>query len=116
MVRPHSLVIIGGSLAGAGAAATLRAEGFDGLLVVVAEEPVLPYERPLLSREYLRGEAGSDKVFIHDADFYDDHEIELRLSTTAVAVEASAMTGTKCCFGAIPVAGSSWSSGSRMAS
>jgi 3-phenylpropionate/trans-cinnamate dioxygenase ferredoxin reductase subunit len=92
MVAPHSLVIIGGSLAGAGAAATLRAEGFDGRLVVVADEPVLPYERPLLSKEYLRSEAGLDKVFIHDADFYDDHQIELRLSTTAVGVDASDRT------------------------
>jgi 3-phenylpropionate/trans-cinnamate dioxygenase ferredoxin reductase subunit len=50
-------VIIGASLAGASAAAALRKNGFDGRIVLVGDEAELPYERPALSKEYLRGEA-----------------------------------------------------------
>ena len=50
-------VIVGASLAGASAAAALRKEGFDGRIVLVGEEPERPYERPELSKSYLRGEA-----------------------------------------------------------
>lgn len=52
--RP-SFVIVGASLAGAKAAETLRQEGFDGRIVLVGAEPEPPYERPPLSKEYLRG-------------------------------------------------------------
>ena len=55
-VPSRSFVIFGGSLAGATAAATLRDEGYDGRLVLVGAEPLLPYERPVLSTEFLRGE------------------------------------------------------------
>jgi 3-phenylpropionate/trans-cinnamate dioxygenase ferredoxin reductase subunit len=58
----RTFVIVGASLTGAKAAETLRKEGFDGRVVLVGEEPVRPYERPPLSKEYLRGEAGPDKL------------------------------------------------------
>ncbi|HLI15152.1 MAG TPA: FAD-dependent oxidoreductase [Acidimicrobiales bacterium] len=80
-------VIVGASLAGAKAAETLRAEGFEGRVVLVGEEEARPYERPPLSKDYLRGEAGRDKVYVHDASFYDAHEIELRLGTSASALD-----------------------------
>jgi len=51
----RSVVIVGAGLAGARCAETLRAEGFDGDLVLVGEEPVAPYERPALSKEFLAG-------------------------------------------------------------
>ena len=54
---PSPIVIVGASLAGATAAVTLRREGFDGGLVLVGAEPHLPYERPPLSKSYLRGES-----------------------------------------------------------
>ena len=90
MTSEQTFVIVGASLAGAKAAETLREEGFDGRLVLVGAEGERPYERPPLSKEYLRGEAGREKVYVHDADFYADHDIELRLGRTAVGLDASA--------------------------
>ncbi|HKG57206.1 MAG TPA: FAD-dependent oxidoreductase [Candidatus Limnocylindrales bacterium] len=69
-------VIVGASLAGASAAAALRKQGFDGRIVLIGEEPERPYERPELSKKYLRGEPGTD-VFVHPADFYANQDIQL---------------------------------------
>ncbi|HLL86628.1 MAG TPA: FAD-dependent oxidoreductase [Thermoleophilaceae bacterium] len=79
-------VIVGASLAGARAAAALREEGFDGRVVLVGDEPHRPYERPPLSKEYLRGEADREKVFVHEEAFYEAHEIELMTSTRVTGV------------------------------
>ena len=84
MTTDQTHVIVGASLAGAKAAETLRAEGFDGRLVLIGAEDERPYERPPLSKEYLRGEAGREKVYVHDEGFYAEHDIELRLGRTAV--------------------------------
>jgi 3-phenylpropionate/trans-cinnamate dioxygenase ferredoxin reductase component len=81
MSKSETFVIVGGGMAGAKAAETLRDEGFDGRVVLLAEEDVRPYERPPLSKEYLRGEAEEGAIFVHDAGFYDAHEIELRTGT-----------------------------------
>jgi 3-phenylpropionate/trans-cinnamate dioxygenase ferredoxin reductase subunit len=86
----QTFVIVGASLAGAKAAETLRAEGFDGRIVLVGAEEVRPYERPPLSKEYLRGEAGREKVYVHDEGFYAENEIELRLGRTAVSLNPPA--------------------------
>ena len=79
MTTDQTFVIVGASLAGAKAAETLRAEGFDGRLVLIGAEHERPYERPPLSKDYLRGEAGREKVYVHDEGFYAEHDIELRL-------------------------------------
>src|SRR5215204_4216081 len=79
----QTFIIVGAGLAGAKAAETLREEGFDGRVVLVGAEPERPYERPPLSKEYLRGEADA-KPYVHAESFYAEHEIELR---TATAVE-----------------------------
>ena len=76
--------IVGASLAGAKAAETLRSEGFDGRVVLLGDEPERPYERPPLSKAYLRGEASRDKLYVHDPGFYAAHDIELRTSTRVV--------------------------------
>jgi len=73
-------VIVGASLAGASAAAALRKEGFDGRIVLIGEERERPYERPELSKGYLRGEAGKD-VFVHPESFYEEHGVELLTGT-----------------------------------
>ena len=86
MPAPHSVVIVGASLAGAKAAETLRIDGFDGRVVLIGEEPERPYERPALSKDYLRGESGRDTVFVRDASFYADQDIAIRTTTTAVAL------------------------------
>lgn len=84
-----TFVIVGAGLAGADAAATLREEGFEGRLVIVGAEPERPYERPPLSKDYLRGEADA-RPYVHDESFYAEHSIELRTSTEATAIDPAA--------------------------
>ena len=90
MTSDQTHVIVGASLAGAKAAETLRDEGFDGRVVLIGSEAERPYERPPLSKDYLRGEAGRDKVYVHPEGFYAEREIELRLRSTAVSVDTEA--------------------------
>jgi 3-phenylpropionate/trans-cinnamate dioxygenase ferredoxin reductase subunit len=89
MPTEQSFVIVGASLAGAKAAETLRAEGFDGRVVLIGAEHERPYERPPLSKDYLRGEAERETVYVHHAGYYDDHDIELRLGRTVVSLDTS---------------------------
>src|SRR5215210_649401 len=90
MTADNTFVIVGASLTGAKAAEELRAEGFDGRVVLVGAEAERPYERPPLSKEYLRGEAGRERVYVHEERFYAEREIELRLGRTAVELDTGA--------------------------
>ena len=74
-----NIVIVGGGLAGATAAKTVRAEGFSGPVVLVAAESHQPYLRPPLSKEYLLGKAGDDALPVVPEDWYDANEVDLRL-------------------------------------
>ena len=94
MTSNETHIIVGASLAGATAAATLREEGFDGRVVLIGTEEHRPYERPPLSKDYLRGEAGRDKLYVHPDGFYADHDIELRLGRSAVELDTSGRTVT----------------------
>jgi 3-phenylpropionate/trans-cinnamate dioxygenase ferredoxin reductase subunit len=87
MTSDQTHVIVGASLAAAKAAETLREEGFDGRVVLVGAEEERPYERPPLSKDYLRGEVGREKVYVHEENFYVDNDIELHLGRTAVALD-----------------------------
>ncbi len=87
MTTKQTFVIAGASLAGAKAAESLRAEGFDGRVVLIGEEAVRPYERPPLSKAYLRGEVGFEKAAVHEEAFYQEHEIELLTSTTVTSID-----------------------------
>jgi 3-phenylpropionate/trans-cinnamate dioxygenase ferredoxin reductase component len=89
MPDPETHVIVGAALAGAKAAEALRAEGFEGRIVLVGDEPELPYERPPLSKDYLRGESQRDAARVHPEAFYDDNDIELRTATTVERIETS---------------------------
>jgi 3-phenylpropionate/trans-cinnamate dioxygenase ferredoxin reductase subunit len=89
MTSDRTFVIVGASLTGAKAAETLRAEGFDERVVLVGAEDERPYERPPLSKDYLRGEAERETVYVHPEGFYSDHDIELRLGRTAVSVDVA---------------------------
>jgi len=89
MITSKTFVIVGASLTGAKAAETLRTEGFDGRLVLIGTEHERPYERPPLSKDYLRGEVGREQVYVHDAGYYAEHDIELRLGRTAVGLDTS---------------------------
>src|SRR2546427_865880 len=88
MPAPSTIAIVGASLTGASAAATLREEGSDGGVVLLGAEPQLPYDRPPLSKAYLRGATPFEKTLLRPAEFYREKEIELRLSTTVTRVDA----------------------------
>ncbi len=90
MTSDQTHVIVGAGFAGAKAAETLRQEGFDGRVVLVGAESERPYERPPLSKDYLRGEVGREKVYVHDEGFYADHDIELRPGRAAARLDTSA--------------------------
>jgi 3-phenylpropionate/trans-cinnamate dioxygenase ferredoxin reductase subunit len=82
----RTFVIVGASLAGAKAAETLREQGFDGRVIMIGAEAERPYERPPLSKDYLRGEADA-KPYVHDDGFYAEHDIELRTSTIVERID-----------------------------
>jgi 3-phenylpropionate/trans-cinnamate dioxygenase ferredoxin reductase subunit len=90
MSKLRTFVIVGGGLAGGSAAATLRADGFDGRVVLVCHEHERPYHRPPLSKEYLRGEVAEDTLRVNEPALYKDQEIELRLGVAATALDANA--------------------------
>jgi 3-phenylpropionate/trans-cinnamate dioxygenase ferredoxin reductase component len=87
MTSRQTHVIVGASLAGAKAAETLREQGFDGRVVLVGAEDERPYERPPLSKDYLRGEVGREKVYVHDEGFYAEQDIELVLGRSVVSLD-----------------------------
>src|SRR3954466_11695906 len=80
----ETFVVAGAGLAGARAVETLREEGFEGRLLLVGDEPDRPYERPPLSKDYLRGDAERDTIYVHPQAFYAEHGVELRLARRAV--------------------------------
>ncbi|WP_049580103.1 NAD(P)/FAD-dependent oxidoreductase [Streptomyces sp. SBT349] len=85
----RTFVIIGGGLAGAKAAQTLREEGFAGRVILIGDEHEQPYERPPLSKDYLTGRAERESVFVHAPGWYAHNRIELHLGQPAVAVDPS---------------------------
>ena len=86
---PETFVIVGASLAGGGAAATLRQEGFDGKVILIGAEPQPPYERPPLSKEYLRGESSFEQALVQPPDFFRENDIETRFGVRATRVDAA---------------------------
>ncbi|OZM80105.1 NAD(P)/FAD-dependent oxidoreductase [Pseudonocardia sp. MH-G8] len=85
-----TFVVVGAGLAGAKAAEALRAEGFDGRVVLFGAEPHRPYERPPLSKEYLQGSAERETVFVHPEGWYADHEVDLRVDTAVTGIDRGA--------------------------
>ena len=86
------VLIIGAGHAGGTAAALLRQYGFEGEVVLAGEEPVPPYQRPPLSKAWLKGEAELDDVLLRPQSFYAGQDIVLRTGVTATAVDAAAKT------------------------
>jgi 3-phenylpropionate/trans-cinnamate dioxygenase ferredoxin reductase subunit len=93
-VRQVEFVIVGGGVAAAKAAEGVRAAGGEGTGVIVAAEPELPYERPPLSKEFLRGEAGRERTRTHDEAWYRHHDVEVLLATRASTVDVATRTVT----------------------
>ena len=81
------LVVIGGGPAALEAARSYREAGADGEVVLVSADEYLPYNRPPLSKDFLRGESQEDALPLEDADFYRHHAIEVRLRTRAQALD-----------------------------
>jgi 3-phenylpropionate/trans-cinnamate dioxygenase ferredoxin reductase subunit len=90
MASEQTFVIVGASLAGAKAAETLRVEGFKGRVVLIGEEAERPYERPMLSKEYLRGDKPAAKLYVHEEGFYAGNDIELLTGTRVASLDAAA--------------------------
>jgi 3-phenylpropionate/trans-cinnamate dioxygenase ferredoxin reductase subunit len=86
---PETMVIVGASLAGGSAAVTLRQEGFGGGVLLIGAEPQPPYERPPLSKEYLRSESSFEDSLVQAPDFYDEHGIETRFGVRATRVDSA---------------------------
>jgi 3-phenylpropionate/trans-cinnamate dioxygenase ferredoxin reductase subunit len=84
---PPTFAIVGASLAGGTAAATLRQDGFDGDIILIGAEPQPPYERPPLSKQYLRGEAPFEKALVRPAPFYGQNRIETHFGVRATRVD-----------------------------
>ncbi len=87
MAAQDVFVIVGAGLAGAKAAETLREQGYAGRVVLLGDEADAPYDRPPLSKDYLQGKVGRATVFVHEPNWYAEHDVELRLSTRASAVD-----------------------------
>jgi 3-phenylpropionate/trans-cinnamate dioxygenase ferredoxin reductase subunit len=90
MSTENAMVIVGASLAGARAAETLRSEGFDGPVVLIGSEDETPYERPPLSKDYLMGKHGRDKLYAQPREWYGEHDVDLRLGTTVTSIDPAA--------------------------
>jgi 3-phenylpropionate/trans-cinnamate dioxygenase ferredoxin reductase subunit len=87
-VKKPIFMLLGGGLASATAAATLRAECFDGRVIIVGDEPHVPYSRPPLSKDVLRAEKAPEQTWLRPPEWYASKEIELHLGVRAVSVDA----------------------------
>ncbi|ABG93203.1 possible ferredoxin--NAD(+) reductase [Rhodococcus jostii RHA1] len=94
MSSTRTFVVVGGGLAGAKTAEALRDKDFDGSIVLLSEEEHLPYERPPLSKEHFAGKKALGDFTVHHGDWYRDHHVDLRLGTTATALDLTAHTVT----------------------
>ena len=90
MTADNTMVIVGASLAGARAAQTLREQGFDGPVVLIGDEDEIPYERPPLSKDYLMGKHGREKLYAQPREWYGEHQVDLRLAATVTSIDPSA--------------------------
>ena len=92
MAASPTFIIVGGGLAGAKAAEALRDNGFGGTLVLFAAEDHLPYERPPLSKEFLAGKKTLADFTVDPADWYREHDVDLRLGTKVTTIDRGSHT------------------------
>ncbi len=85
-------LIVGGGLAAAYCASELRKQGSEGSILLAGREPEPPYERPPLSKEYLRGESSREDAYVNPLEWYDDNGVELRTRTNVMALDPAART------------------------
>src|SRR4249919_2694998 len=84
------IVILGAGHAGGSAAAALRHYGHEGPIVLVGEEPLLPYQRPPLSKAWLKGEVDEEELQLRPASFYAENDIAVRLGVRATRIDREA--------------------------
>src|SRR5437879_11951146 len=84
------VVIVGASHAGFQLAASLRQHGFDERIILISDEPVLPYQRPPLSKDYLDGKIGFDLLLMRPEAFYRDHHIDMLTGTRVTEIDRAA--------------------------
>ena len=84
------IVLIGGGQAAAQAVQSLRMGGYAGKLVIVGDEPVVPYQRPPLSKAYMKGEFAEERLFFKPGAWYADNNVEMILSTRATRIDRAA--------------------------
>jgi 3-phenylpropionate/trans-cinnamate dioxygenase ferredoxin reductase subunit len=87
--KTQTFVVVGAGLAGAKAAEALRNEGFDGRIFLAGSEDASPYNRPPLSKGYLRGQRNRSSILVSEEGFYSDNDIDLMLSTRVTALSTS---------------------------
>lgn len=92
MAREIDYLLIGGGLAGANCAAELRKRGAEGSILLVGREPEPPYERPPLSKEYLRGEAERSDAYVNPTSWYEENSVELLSGTSVMSLDPAART------------------------
>ena len=85
-------IIIGAGQAGAQGAMSLRQSGYDGDIIMIGAEAVLPYQRPPLSKAYLKGELTRERLFLRPKEFYETHNIQLKLGCRATLIDRGAQT------------------------
>ncbi len=90
--RKVDFLLVGGGLAAANCASELRRKGADGSVLLVGREPEPPYERPPLSKEYVRGEAKREDAHVNPADWYEKNGVELRTKTNVMSLDTEART------------------------
>jgi 3-phenylpropionate/trans-cinnamate dioxygenase ferredoxin reductase subunit len=83
----EKIVIIGGGQAGAQACMSLRQGGYEGAITLVSEETALPYQRPPLSKAYMKGELSEERLYFKPAAWYEDQNITVRLGVTAEKID-----------------------------
>ena len=88
---PH-VVIVGAGHAGGTVAALLRQYGFAGPVTLLGDEPIAPYQRPPLSKAWLKGEADADSLALKPESFYGEHDIDLRMGVWVTAIDRAAKT------------------------
>ncbi len=87
MSKSHTFIIVGASQAGGWVAKTLRKEGFDGKILLIGEEPYLPYERPPLSKDALLGKTDLESTFFWQPESYKDDDIDVLLNTRVIEIK-----------------------------
>jgi 3-phenylpropionate/trans-cinnamate dioxygenase ferredoxin reductase component len=86
-MTPAPIVVVGGGLAAGTLVTQLRERGHDGEVVLVTDEAHAPYERPPLSKDLLLGKAEPSDAAVHEDAWYAEHDVDLRTSTRATAVD-----------------------------